>query len=294
MKGIFIPEVILNDKRLNPTEMCILSIYHYYTKEGEKHCCLISNEEIADLLHIGVSTIKRAKQHLKELGLIIHNGGIKVWYSFKEGVQNDLHTNDDKMVQNEPEVQNEPGGVQIGLLSGSNWSTKGFKMSQQVVQNEPHNKEEKKEIKKEKKKDQPMEKKSDLFATAYNEFITYNEDRLKTKEEFFDLVLSDLGKEWIKNVEKDEFVTKDQIKDTLKMLWNKHYCSEGKAYPVSKESMSADIITEEEHSFNSSEETYDIEKPNLSYSPEHRAFREGNLILKSDRRKGKVNGSMFI
>lgn len=77
---ITIPENILEDKRLTLGEVALLSIYYSYTIYGKEHCCMLTNAKIADDLRLKERQVQNYKQHLKELGLIETNGGVKVWY----------------------------------------------------------------------------------------------------------------------------------------------------------------------------------------------------------------------
>lgn len=80
MEGIFIPNEILKLKDLNITEKVVLSIYKYYTEQGKYKCCSLSKPQIADELGISVDYVKDIKKHLKELGYIRTDGGIRVIY----------------------------------------------------------------------------------------------------------------------------------------------------------------------------------------------------------------------
>lgn len=80
MEGIFIPNEILKLKDINITEKVVLSIYKYYTEQGKYKCCSLSKPQIADELGISVDYVKDIKKHLKELGYIRTDGGIRVIY----------------------------------------------------------------------------------------------------------------------------------------------------------------------------------------------------------------------
>ena len=80
MEGIFIPNEILKLKDINITEKVVLSIYKYYTEQGKYKCCSLSKSQIADELGISVDYVKDIKKHLKELGYIRTDGGIRVIY----------------------------------------------------------------------------------------------------------------------------------------------------------------------------------------------------------------------
>lgn len=115
-KGIWIPNEILQDKRLDLSTKIVLAVYKYYTIEGELHCCMLTNSQISDKIGISTPTVQRAKRLLKELKLIKSDGGIKVWY---KGYQNDTHNN---------------------ASSNTNTSERGIKMTPQGYQNDtpPH------------------------------------------------------------------------------------------------------------------------------------------------------------
>ena len=89
MEGIFIPMEILEVEEINNTEKMVLSIYRYYTVNGDLHCCTLKNEDICKIVQLkDESNLRRIKKHLKELGFIRTDGGIKVTYL---GVKEDLN-----------------------------------------------------------------------------------------------------------------------------------------------------------------------------------------------------------
>ena len=121
MEGIFIPMEILEVEEINNTEKIVLSIYRYYTVNGDLHCCTLKNEDICKIVQLkDESNLRRIKKHLKELGFIRTDGGIKVTYL---GVKEDL---------------NVPQGGQISPKGRTNKSKREDK-------NVPHKEEEKKE-----------------------------------------------------------------------------------------------------------------------------------------------------
>mgnify|MGYP003412116254 CR=1 FL=1 len=77
--GIYIYPDIIADERLNWFEKALLSIYRSYTKYGKDKCLHMSFEQLNEK-HFGGkiknSNYHKAKQHLKELGLIVTDGGI--------------------------------------------------------------------------------------------------------------------------------------------------------------------------------------------------------------------------
>ena len=79
MDGIFIPNEIKTLKTINLAEKVLLSIYWYYTN-GKLKCCKKTNEDIYSELMVSKNTFHRMKTHLKELGYIRTDGGIRVYY----------------------------------------------------------------------------------------------------------------------------------------------------------------------------------------------------------------------
>ena len=121
MEGIFIPMEILEVEEINNTEKMVLSIYRYYTVNGDLHCCTLKNEDICKIVQLkDESNLRRIKKHLKELGFIRTDGGIKVTYL---GVKEDL---------------NVPQGGQISPKGRTN-------KSKREDLNVPHKEEERKE-----------------------------------------------------------------------------------------------------------------------------------------------------
>ena len=155
MEGIFIPNEILKLKDLNITEKVVLSIYKYYTEQGKYKCCSLSKPQIADELGISVDYVKDIKKHLKELGYIRTDGGIRVIYLGIQGGGYNTHQVGDITPSDETQGGDiTPGGGgyntqgggynthQVGDITPTKWGIE-----------HPHKKEkeDKKEIKKEKK-----------------------------------------------------------------------------------------------------------------------------------------------
>ena len=86
MDGIFTPKEILKLKELSSTEKMVLALFKYFTEQGKYKCCSLTKAQIADELGISEVYIKKIKSHLKDLGYIRTDGGIKVIYL---GVQGD-------------------------------------------------------------------------------------------------------------------------------------------------------------------------------------------------------------
>ena len=81
MSGIFIPDEILLNEKLKGMERILLAFYWYYTVNGDLHCCKMRNEDICKKIGISeVRKMQRLKSHLKDLGLIKTDGGIRVYY----------------------------------------------------------------------------------------------------------------------------------------------------------------------------------------------------------------------
>jgi hypothetical protein len=88
-KGLFMPQEIIDDDRLNIYEIMLLSYYKYYTEYGKLKCCKKTNDVIiGELKKMSRCTFYRVKSHLEDLGLIRTDGGIKVYYTGKYGQQN--------------------------------------------------------------------------------------------------------------------------------------------------------------------------------------------------------------
>ena len=85
MKGIFVPQEFLEDVELSLPECMVLAIYRYYTLEGSQHCCTLTNEDVCRSVRLNLRTLQRIKKHLKELGYIKTNGGIRVIFIEKRG-----------------------------------------------------------------------------------------------------------------------------------------------------------------------------------------------------------------
>ena len=83
MEGIFIPKEILEIEGISNTERMVLSIYRYYTVEGELHYCSLKNEDICKMVWLkNERNLRVIKKHLKDLGYIRTDGGIKVTYIY--------------------------------------------------------------------------------------------------------------------------------------------------------------------------------------------------------------------
>lgn len=80
-KGLYIPPEILGNDELTDKECMILAIYRYYTVEGSLHCCTLKNEDVCSMARMkDIRRFRRIKKHLKDLGYIKTDGGIRVTY----------------------------------------------------------------------------------------------------------------------------------------------------------------------------------------------------------------------
>ena len=173
MNGIFVPQEILKDERLNSNEKFVLSYYWYHTRKQNDHCCKKENGDVMDELKISMRTLTRAKKHLKELGLIRCNGGVKVWFVGNKDGQNDLL-----------DGQNDLLDGQNDLLDGQNDLLDGQNDQNDLLdgQNDTHNKEIKNKKNKEKNKENKENKATD---ESLDDFLSsWEEDALKGKQEY--------------------------------------------------------------------------------------------------------------
>ncbi len=198
MEGIFIPNEILKLKDLNITEKVVLSIYKYYTEQGKYKCCSLSKPQIADELGISVDYVKDIKKHLKELGYIRTDGGIRVIYLGIQG--GDITPNDEIQVGDITPTSggyNTQGGGynthQVGDITPSEWGIE-----------HPHKKEKenKKEIKKEEKRIMTnFEMLLDKLTSDYKtpERIDYIKDKYEERINSTDLIDGAMDS-WITNI----------------------------------------------------------------------------------------------
>lgn len=186
MEGIFIPNEILKVKDLNITEKVVLSIYKYYTEQGKYKCCSLSKPQIADELGISVDYVKDIKKHLKELGYIRTDGGIRVIYLGIQGGD---------ITPTGGGYNTQGGGYnthQVGDITPSEWGIE-----------HPHKKEKenKKEIKKEKKVMTNFEMLLDKLTSDYKtpERIDYIKDKYEERINNTDLI-DGVMDSWITNI----------------------------------------------------------------------------------------------
>ena len=176
---VFIPNEILKLKDINITEKVVLSIYKYYTEQGKYKCCSLSKPQIADELGISVDYVKDIKKHLKELGYIRTDGGIRVIYL---GIQGG-------------DITPTSGGYnthQVGDITPSEWGIYP-----------PHKKEkkDKKEIKKEKKVMTNFDLLLDKLPSDYKtpERIDYIKDKYEERINNTDLIDGTIDS-WVTNI----------------------------------------------------------------------------------------------
>lgn len=80
MEGIFIPKEFYKNIELKGLERDILALYKYYTENGTSKCCCLNNSQIAEIFCVSERYLRMVKRHLRELGYIRTDGGIKVYY----------------------------------------------------------------------------------------------------------------------------------------------------------------------------------------------------------------------
>ena len=208
MEGIFIPNEILKVKDLNITEKVVLSIYKYYTEQGKYKCCSLSKPQIADELGISVDYVKDIKKHLKELGYIRTDGGIRVIYL---GVQGGDITPNNETQGGDITPNNETQGGDI-TPGGGGYNTQGGGYNTHQVGDitpsewgiyPPHKKEkkEKKEIKKEKKVMTNFDLLIDKLPSDYKtpERIDYIKDKYEERINKTDLIDGTIDS-WVTNI----------------------------------------------------------------------------------------------
>lgn len=138
MEGIFIPKEFYKDTELKGLERDVLALYKYYTENGTSKCCCLNSVQIAEYFNVSSRYIKSVRQHLKELGYIRTDGGIKVIYVGLKG-----------------EVQLPTKGATAPPKGNCSSPQKGITAPPKGEPQLPHKKEkkDKKEIKKEEKRD---------------------------------------------------------------------------------------------------------------------------------------------
>ena len=143
-KGLWIPQSILDDTRLSPTEKMIAAVYLSYTKNGKG--CYLTREKMAELLHVSLKTIDRTRDKLSDLKMIDTKGIYTRWVGqnvipSEEQADNEGQNVSDEGQNDPPEVgQNVPDDGQnvtppLDKMSHSDYD----KLSHQTNNNK-HNK----------------------------------------------------------------------------------------------------------------------------------------------------------
>ena len=195
---VFIPNEILKLKDINITEKVVLSIYKYYTEKGKYKCCSLSKPQIADELGISVDYVKDIKKHLKELGYIRTDGGIRVIYLGIQG--GDITPSDEiqggDITPTSGGYNTQGGGYnthQVGDITPSEWG---------IYPPHKKEKENKKEIKKEEKRIMTnFEMLLDKLTSDYKtpEKIDYIKDKYEERINNTDLI-DGVMDSWITNI----------------------------------------------------------------------------------------------
>lgn len=106
-KGLWIPQSILDDTRLSPTEKLIAAVYMSYTKNGKG--CYLTREKMAELLHVSLKTIDRTRDKLSDLKLIEIKGIYTRWVGQIDPPSEEQADNEGQNVSDEG--QNDPPEV---------------------------------------------------------------------------------------------------------------------------------------------------------------------------------------
>ena len=217
MEGIFIPKEFYKDTELKGLERDVLALYKYYTENGTSKCCCLNSVQIAEYFNVSSRYIKSVRQHLKELGYIRTDGGIKVIYVGLKG-----------------EVQFPPEGATVPPKGSHSSPQKGATVPPKREPQLPHKKEkkDKKEIKKEEKRD--MTNFEMLIGRLPDYYLT--EERMDyLKKNFMDKINnSDMSNGmfdcWLINIKNElnrvfpieykvEKVEKKEDNDTIDLFW---------------------------------------------------------------------------
>ena len=213
---VFIPNEILKLKDINITEKVVLSIYKYYTEQGKYKCCSLSKPQIADELGISVDYVKDIKKHLKELGYIRTDGGIRVIYLGIQGGD---------ITPTGGGYNTQGGGYnthQVGDITPSEWGIY------------PHHKKEKKEKKEIKKEEKRIMTNFEMLIHRLPDYYLTEERMNYLKENYKDKInnadMSDgMFDCWLINIKNElnrvypmeykvEKVNKKEVSDTIDLL----------------------------------------------------------------------------
>lgn len=187
MEGIFIPKEFYKDTELKGLERDVLALYKYYTENGTSKCCCLNSVQIAEYFNVSSRYIKSVRQHLKELGYIRTDGGIKVIYVGLKG-----------------EVQLPPKGATAPPKGNCSSPQKGSTAPPKGEPQLPHKKEkkDKKEIKKEKKREMTnFDLLLDRLPSNYKtpERIDYIKDKYEDRLNNTDLIDGTIDS-WVTNI----------------------------------------------------------------------------------------------
>ena len=187
MEGIFIPMEFYKDTELKGLERDVLALYKYYTENGNNKCCSLNSVQIAEMFNVSSRYIKSVRQHLKELGYIRTDGGIKVIYVGIKG-----------------EVQLPTEGTTAPPKGNCSSPQKGITAPPKGEPQLPHKKEkkDKKEIKKEEKRIMTnFEMLLDKLTSDYKtpERIDYIKDKYEERINNTDLI-DGVMDSWITNI----------------------------------------------------------------------------------------------
>ena len=187
MEGIFIPMEFYKNTELKGLERDVLALYKYYTENGNNKCCSLNSVQIAEMFNVSSRYIKSVRQHLKELGYIRTDGGIKVIYVGIKG-----------------EAQFPTEGATVPPRGSHSSPQKGATVPPKGEAQFPHKKEkkDKKEIKKEEKRimtnfDLLLDKLPSDYKTP--ERIDYIKDKYEERINNTDLIDGTIDS-WVTNI----------------------------------------------------------------------------------------------
>ena len=171
---------------LKGLERDVLALYKYYTENGNNKCCSLNSVQIAEMFNVSSRYIKSVRQHLKELGYIRTDGGIKVIYVGIKG-----------------EVQLPSKGSTVPPRGNHSSPQKGSTVPPKGEPQFPHKKEkkDKKEIKKEKKVMTNFDLLLDKLPSGYKtpERIDYIKDKYEERINNTDLIDGTIDS-WVTNI----------------------------------------------------------------------------------------------
>ena len=171
---------------LKGLERDVLALYKYYTENGNNKCCSLNSVQIAEMFNVSSRYIKSVRQHLKELGYIRTDGGIKVIYVGIKG-----------------EAQFPTEGATVPPKGSHSSPQKGATVPPKGEAQFPHKKEKenKKEIKKEKKVMTNFDLLLDKLPSDYKtpERIDYIKDKYEERINNTDLIDGTIDS-WVTNI----------------------------------------------------------------------------------------------